>query len=387
MDIRRIAIAVAAFAAFVNLYATQSVLPLLMQEFDASAAAVSLTVSATTFAVALVAPFVGVIADVAGRKRIIVGAIFALAVPTALIGLSGSLEQLIAWRFVQGLLLPPIFAVTVAYIGEEWPTGEVAAVTGLYTAGGGLGGFFGRFQTGLIGDHWGWRYGFVGLALLTLACGVIVLAFLRRERGFVRAASLRVSARQMTGHLRAPALIATFAVGFTVLFVFVATFTYVNFYLHAPPFGLSPAALGSIFLVYLLGVVVTPWTGRLVARFGRRRLVIMAAGIWGAGELLTLSSSLGVIIVGLAVAAGAGFLCQATSMSYLMVAARQARSSAVGLYVTCYYVGGSVGGVLPGLAWQAGGWPACLAMTGVVLALMAAIVARFWAASPSAAGA
>ena len=42
---------------------------------------------------------------------------------------------MIAWRFVQGLLLPPIFAVTVAYIGDEWPPAEVAGVAGLYIAG------------------------------------------------------------------------------------------------------------------------------------------------------------------------------------------------------------------------------------------------------------
>ena len=40
------------------------------------------------------------------------------------------MRQLVVWRFVQGLLLPPIFAVTVAYIGDEWPPREVAGVAG-----------------------------------------------------------------------------------------------------------------------------------------------------------------------------------------------------------------------------------------------------------------
>ena len=40
--------------------------------------------------------------------------------------------QLSIWRFVQGLLLPPIFAVTVAYIGDEWPPADVTRVAGLY---------------------------------------------------------------------------------------------------------------------------------------------------------------------------------------------------------------------------------------------------------------
>jgi hypothetical protein len=50
-------------------------------------------------------------------------------------------------------------------------------------------------------------------------------------------------------------------------------------------------------------------------------------------------------------------------------------SSAVGLYVTFVYVGGSVGAFLPGLAWNAAGWTACVAMVVAMLIAMAAIAA------------
>ena len=47
----------------------------------------------------------------------------------------------------------------------------------------------------------------------------------------------------------------------------------------------------------------------------------------------------------------------------------------MGLYVTAYYIGGIVGAFLPGLAWDAAGWPACVAMIVVMCALMALIAA------------
>ena len=65
----------------------------------------------------------------------------------------------------------------------------------------------------------------------------------------------------MLRHLRNPRLVATYAVGFCVMFSLLGTFTYVNFYLAAPPFGLSTAALGLLFVVYLVGAVVTPTRG------------------------------------------------------------------------------------------------------------------------------
>jgi YNFM family putative membrane transporter len=378
IDRRRVAVSLAGFCTFVDLYATQSVLPLLSRELGVGAADVSLTVSATTFAVALIAPFTGTVADTLGRKRVIAAAMFALVAPTILVALATSLHGIVLWRFVQGLLLPPIFAVTIAYVGEEFPPAEATAVTGIYLAASSFGGFFGRFITGVLAEHLGWRGAFLSLAALTFGCALGVALLLPRERRFVRTEGLLTSARQMLRHLRNPLLVATYAVGFGVLFTFIATFTYVNFHLAAPPFNLSAAGLGSIFIVYLIGVAATPLTGRGVAHFGRRRLVTAMIALWAGGLALTLVPTLPAIIAGLAVSAGCGFMCQAVATGLVAVSAKEGRSSAVGLYVTFYYIGGSVGGVLPGFAWNRAGWAGCVALVLAMLGLLALIVRRFW---------
>ncbi len=378
IDRRRVAVAFAGCCVFLDLYSPQAILPSLAQEFGSGAADVSLLISATSFAVALIAPFTGAVADVLGRKRVITAAMFLLAIPMALIALSSGLHAMIGWRFLQGLLLPPIFAVTVAYISEEWPASEATTVTGVFMSASGLGGFLGRFVTGILTEHFGWRTAFLILAVFSLTCAIGVAFLLPRERGFVRAETLGRSWGQMLGHLRNARLLSTYGVGFSVLFSFIATFTYVNFLLAAPPFNLSASALGSIFIVYLLGVVVTPWTGRLVMLFGRRRLVFGVVAVWMSGLLLTLVPSLPAIIAGLAVAAACGFVCQAVSTSFVALTAREGRSAAVGLYVTSYYFGGSIGGVLPGLSWNSAGWPAAVAEVITILFLVALSVRSFW---------
>ena len=70
-------------------------------------------------------------------------AMFVLVIPTVMVGLSTSLSALIFWRAIQGLVLPPIFAVMVAYIGDELPHHEATTVTGIYSSGSSLGGFTG----------------------------------------------------------------------------------------------------------------------------------------------------------------------------------------------------------------------------------------------------
>jgi predicted MFS family arabinose efflux permease len=375
---RQLAVALAGAGAFLNLYAPQAVLPLLAGEFGVSAAGIAMIMSAATFAVAFTAPFTGAIADVLGRKRVIAAAMVALVVPTLMLAFAPNLEMMIFWRFVQGLMLPPIFAVTVAYIGGEWPADEATGVTGLYTAAAGLGGFFGRLLTGLFAEPIGWRGAFMIDAALTALCALAVIALLPRETKFVRATSLAASLRQMLAHLSNPKLLATFGIGFGVLFNFIAVFTYVSFHLAAPPYNLTPAELGLIFVVYLLGTATTPLVGRAVARFGRRHFVIAMLALWAAGLAMTLLPSLIAIIAGLAIAAACGFLCQASSQSFVATTARHGISSAIGLYVTAFYVGGSVGAFLPGLAWDAGGWPSTVAMVFAMLAAMATLVLMAW---------
>lgn len=380
-DFRRVAIACAGASVFVNLYSPQAILPLLAQEFAVGPADISLVITATTLAIALTAPFTGAIADVLGRRRVIIVAMVALLIPSVMVAFAPSLHALVFWRFLQGLMMPPIFAVTIAYIGEEWPAREATGVTGTYTSATGFGGFAGRVLPGVLADVVGWRGGLLATAAITFGCLIVVIALLPREQKFVRAVSLRASARQMVAHLKEPKLLAVYAVGFGVLFNFIALFTYVGFLLAGPPFNLSATFLGLIFLVYLLGSVVTPFTGRAVARFGRRNFIVGVIAVWACGIVLTLVPSLPVIIAGLAIAAACGFLCQAASTSLVAITAQQGASSAVGLYVTAFYLGGSVGATLGGIAWIWAAWPGCVAIVLAMLAVIAVIVAAGWSNS------
>jgi YNFM family putative membrane transporter len=376
---RQWAVGLAGYCTFINLYSPQAILPLLSTEFGAGAAEISTIMTASTLAVALTAPFTGTAADVLGRKRVIVTAMLLLGLPTLMCALAPNLHALVFWRFVQGLVMPPVFAVTIAYIGDEWEPHEATAAAGVYTSGASIGGFSGRFITGILADVVGWRYALGCIALITLAGGVAVLFLLPRERKFVRSEGLIASGKLMLQHFRNKQLLATYAIGFGVLFCFITTFTYINFRLAAPPYNLSATWLGAIFIVYLVGSGLAPMAGWAVSRVGRRRFMIPVIGLWIAGVLLTLAEPLWLIVLGLTVCASSGLICQTISTGYVTITAKAGRSSAVGLYVTSFYVGGAFGATLGGIAWVMGGWPACVAMIVAIQLCMAAIVYFLWA--------
>ena len=382
IDFRRLAVAAAGFSTFLHLYAPQALLPELAREFGVSAAQISVMITASTLAIALTAPFTGAAADVLGRKRLIMAAMFAVTVPVLMETVATAPGTLIFWRFIEGLLLPPIFTVVLAYVGDEWPPAEVVGVAGLYVSASSLGGFCGRLVPGIIGDVAGWRYAFLAIAAIGLAGAIVVATKLPREKRFVRSEGFLASGRQMLRHLRNLQLMATCVVGFGVLFNFIAIFTYVSFRLAAPPYNFTPSLLGAVFFTYLVGAVATPWTGRVVMHYGRRTLMIGVIAVWLVGLALLLASPLALILIGLSLCAGCGMLCQATSTGYVTASANEGRSSAIGLYVSSFYIGGSVGGVAAGALWSAAGWRGVVALSAAVVAMMGMIVILVWSAKP-----
>jgi predicted MFS family arabinose efflux permease len=368
--------------AFLNLYSTQPLLPMLTALFHVSKAEVGLTVSASTLGVALAAPIFGTLTERLSRKRVIIASILVLALPTLLAATSPTLHALIFWRFLQGIALPGIFATVITYVGEEWRRESIALIMSLYVSSTALGGFLGRFLTGLIADTIGWRWSFVLLGVLSLLGAVLIERWLPSETPRLnlphadRASSFWIALR----HFRNPRLLATFGVGFGTLFTLVATFTYSTFYLADPPFNLSTLALSYLFAIYLVGLVVTPFGGYLVTRIGMRRGIAVAIAICFVGEALTLSHNLWIVIFpGLGLLCSGVFIAQSTSTSFLRMAAPAGgRTSAAGLYLACYYIGGTLAGVVPGYLWKIGGWPACVALVEIVLVVMLALAWIGW---------
>jgi YNFM family putative membrane transporter len=369
--------------AFIDLYCTQPLLPLLATVFHASEANVSLTISASTLGVALSAALLAIFAERVNRKRMIVGSMTVLALCTLLTATATSLPMLAVWRFLQGLVTPGIFIITIAYITEEWPALLVPRVMSFYVAGTVFGGFLGRILGGVVGAHYGWHAVFVVLGLMGLVGAALTRWLLppaQTTRALVQPASRLAP---LLNNLRNPRLLATFAIGFCMLFALVATFSYITFYLAAAPFHLSTQELSYLFTVYLCGLITTLVAGTLLARVGLRHGMITAIAFCMTGVGLTLVHSLWIVALGLAIAGSGVFVAQTCANSFLRDAAPAgSRVSAAGMYICSYYIGGTVGGTLPGFLWKHGGWPGCVALVIGILCIAGMAAVLGWRLRP-----
>ncbi|MCF5238430.1 MFS transporter [Pseudomonas sp. PA-5-4G] len=352
----RLALFLCGCAAFLNLYATQSILTTFAEQFHISAKAAGWSITVTTLAVAVTAPFVGRLTGRFQQRTVIAVTALLLALPALMTAYAGSFAEVLVWRFVEGMLIPVVFATSVAYIGDRWHGATVTEVTSLYVAGTVLGGFAGRFVTGVMTEYVGWREAFELLAVLSLMVGGYIQFLLPDNPP--RVAPIKAAS---SGVFRKP-LVAAYAVGFCVLFSQVAAFTYAGLYLGLPPFNLGPAALGTLYMVFLLALIVIPIAGRLSKARPHAELLAVAAVLGISGSALTLAPSLGCIVAGLALSSTGVFLAQAAANAFISATAQANKAGAVGVYLTCYYLGGSCGAIVPALMWERWGWAGCVAL-------------------------
>lgn len=362
--------------AFLQVYAIQALLPVLMVDFSATEVQAGMVVGATVMAIAIMSPFLGMLSDAIGRKSFIVGALLFLAIPTALIAQSPTIGWLGFWRFMQGLSVPGITVVTIAYIGEEFEGRAVAELMSFYVSGSVFGGFMGRFLLGHLHEFIGWRHGYYVMAAMTLIGALWVGKMLPSSRCFEANPNFRSAIQTLGEHLTNRYVVTACLLGGCVLFSLVGCFTFINLHLAETPYELSTGQLANIFAVYLIGVIITPLTTSLLRKFGAARIVRVAVLISTIGVLLTLVTPLWGVIAGLIIMSSGVFITQSATISYIAVNVKKGRSLASGLYYMAYYAGGTMGAWICGIAYARGEWQLTVWLL-LFVQILALLVASF----------
>jgi len=367
----------AGFATFALLYCVQPLMPLFSADFGVSAVSASLALSLTTGFLAVSMLVASTLSEVWGRKPMMAASLLLSAILTIICAALTHWPTLLLVRALVGVTLSGLPAVAMAYVGEEMHPDSLGLAMGLYVGGSGLGGMAGRLLTGVITGLFGWRTALTVLGALGVLCAVIMWRGLPASRYFVpQKPHLPSLLRAFRRHLRDPVLTLLFAEGFLLMGAFVTVYNYVGYRLLAPPFSLSQTDIGLIFAVYLCGIVSSGWAGGLAGRLGRGTVLPAALALMLAGNLLTLSNSLWLIILGIAMATAGLFGGHSVASAWVGARARTNNAQASSLYLFAYYLGGSVVGTLGGIFWRQGAWPAVIAMTSALILVALGIAAR-----------
>jgi MFS transporter, YNFM family, putative membrane transport protein len=364
-----LALFAAGFATFALLYCVQPLMPVFAREFHVSAAASSLPLSLTTGLLAPSLIVAGTFSEARGRVPLMLASLLASALLTIACAFATRWSTLLVLRALAGVSFAGLPALSMAYLSEEVHPQSIGLAMGLAVGGNGLGGMIGRLLTGLVTDALSWRWALVCIGLLGVVAAIIAWRSLPPSRHF-KARPLRVGALTLTfwEQLRDPRLIPLYALGFLLAGGFVTTYNYVAYHLLGEPYSLSQAAVGFIFIVYLVGIFASAWIGSRADRVGRSTMVGMMAAVMLAGIALTAARPLALIICGVAVVTFGFFGGHSVASSWVGLRARHAKAQAAALYLFFYYIGSSVAGSAGGVFWDRWGWVGVVAFVATLAA-------------------
>lgn len=362
------ALFLAGFITFANLYVSQPLLPTFSEEFHVSPAVASLSLSVTTFALAVSMIIVGSLSESWGRKPLMTISIFAASIITLALAFSPNFETILVLRVIQGVVFAGLPAIAMAYLGEEVDPPSLGVAMGLYISGNSVGGLSGRVIIGTFTDLYSWKVGMIVLGILSIIISVMFVMMLPKSKHFTpRPLQIKALTKSLIQHLKDPSMLCLFGISFVLMGSFVTLYNYIGFKLMAPPYNLSAAIVGWIFVIYLVGTFSSAWFGSLADKYGRQKMLLTAIAIMLVGAILTLNGLLSMKIIGITVFTFGFFAAHSIASGWVSRRATHDKAQASSLYLFFYYFGSSVGGTVGGVFWMRYGWIGVIAMIMVFL--------------------
>ena len=134
-------------------------------------------------AMTVTVPLYGKLGDIYGRRLLWMFAISIFLLGSVLCGLAQTMNQLVAFRVVQGLGAGGLFALAHATIGVIVPPRDRGRYQGLFGSTFVMGSILGPALGGILVDQASWRWAFyVNLPVGALALVVIAIAIPKREK-------------------------------------------------------------------------------------------------------------------------------------------------------------------------------------------------------------
>ncbi|MCZ8518313.1 MULTISPECIES: MFS transporter [Paenibacillus] len=322
----------------------------------------------------------GPLSEAYGRKLVIVIGLIALALLSLLLGIGiDNFIGIVILRSLQGAAAATFSPVALAYAVEMFPAEKRVTAIGFISTGFLVAGIVGQVISSLVSHQYSWNAVFVMLAVVYTVTLLLVITGLPKEESRPNTTNLWDSIQKIPSLFKQKNLVLSYVIALVLLMSFVSMYTVLGNYLAGPDFGLSAQGILYIRSVGVIGMLISPFAGRLVQRFGVRTVLRWGLGVAIAGlASLGFGSSLALVIVK-SVFFVAGIAVSVPSLiSLIGQLGGTSRGIAVSVYTFILFAGTSIGPILSIRFMEWGSYTLTFLLLAIVLGtgLLAAILIR-----------
>lgn len=336
-----------------SLYAAQPIQPVFQEEFGLSRLQALLFTTLMMFPLGIAPLFYGFLLETFSAKVLVRGAVLALGLMEIIFACSGSYFSLLLIRAIQGLTIPAILTSLVSYISFTSDRENVQHSVATYIAATIVGGFVGRFLSGLSTELFGWRYFFVFLG------GLLILSFflLRVLEKNPKMEYARPELKKVLGLLRDGKFFWLYIGIFSIFFVFSAMMNFLPFELKQINPTSGEAGIGLLYLGYAMGIFVSLNSRRIIKMFGNETDAVRAGVIiFFVGTAIFIVEDYRVMFGAMFVFCTGLFMAHSLLSGFVNKMAMENKAIANGVYISFYYMGGTFGSFVPGYFFNNYGW-------------------------------
>lgn len=357
-----------------NLYYNQPLLEEMRQSLAIGEVEANLITVITQIGYALGLLFVVPMADMYSRRKIVITSMVIAVLMTSAIALATNVWIVWGASVILGIcsVVPQIFVPMAGLFSkpEQKSRNMGFVLSGLLT-----GILAARVVSGYIGGFVGWRMMFGVASLIMLASLLVTLRMMPVMKSSFTGtykALIATVGRMYLSHPRMRLYSIRAAFGFGSM---MSIWSCMAFHLAGNPFHAGSNMVGMLGLCGVAGALVASGVGKYIPRYGITRI----SSVGHCMQLLAWLSAyfLGYHYFGLILAiilVDIGVQClQLSNQSGCLKEVPNASNRANTIFMTSFFIGGSVGTFCAGLAWDALGWLG-VCLTGTAFALLSAVV-------------
>jgi len=257
------------------------VLPDLRPVFGVTDAQVGLVITAYTLPGVVVTPFVGLVADRVGRRRVVVPLLFLFAAAGAGVAFARTFAEVVALRLLQGVGASALITLAVTLIGDVYEGGRRDAVMGVNGSTIGTGAAFYPLLGGaLAGIRWSAPFLFFGVGAVVGVFAAVALD----EPDAERSTDVWTYLARLRAVAVLPQALGVFAALFAAFVIFYGAVLTALPLLLRDAYALGTGRIGAtLSAVALASAAVSSQYGRLSDRLAAPRLVAVGFVAYGLG--------------------------------------------------------------------------------------------------------